>query len=162
MSNDTPTITVTRGKRSERSQKKKSTSAAQSQSSSGLGLPGSGALVSGLVRSVRSAWWAGLGMLAVARDAGSKIFDALVEEGKSWEQARREQAKERVRQLRRLANEGGAVEDVEERVREDVHGVLQRIGVPHRDDLEELHEQIDALGEKIEHLSQAVEETRDL
>lgn len=157
MSDEGPTITVTRGTKKDAPER--TSSADQSRpSSGGSGLPGPGTLVSGVVRGARAAWWAGLGMFAVARDAGANIFGALVEEGKSWEQARREEAKERVRQLRRLANERGTVEGVEKRVREEVDRVLQRIGVPRRSEVEGLRDQIDALGEKIDRLAKAVSE----
>lgn len=151
MSDKGPTITVTRGS-------KENAPEDQSRSSSGFGLPGLGTLVSGLVRGARNAWWAGLGVLAVAETVGSQVFDALVEEGKSWEQQRRERTEARFRQVQELAGDGETVEAVEERVREEVDTVLRRIGVPRRGDLEELHEQVDALRETIERLSESVEE----
>lgn len=160
MRDNGPTITVTRG--SKKKAPDRPSSEDRSRSSSGdVGLPGPGTLVSGVVRGVRTAWWARLGMFAVARDAGARIFDALVEEGKSWEQDRRERTESTARQVRAMTEEHGALRAAEERVREEVNDTLQRIGVPHRDDLEALHEQVDALNEKVERLSQVVEETRD-
>lgn len=158
MSDDGPTINVTRGSNRERRERAES-SGGRSRSSSGFGLPGPGALVSGAIRGVRNAWWAGLGILAVAREAGSKVFDALVEEGKSWEQAQRERREATVQQVQQLGDGEATVEAVEERVREEVNNVLQRVGVPHRDDVDELREQIDALTERIERLAQSIEET---
>jgi poly(hydroxyalkanoate) granule-associated protein len=155
MSDNEPTITVTRGKRKERSERKQSAARARS---SGWGLPGPGALVSGVVRGVRSAWWAGLGVFSVARDAGAQVFDAFVEEGKSWEQEERRRREATAQQVQRLANEEATVEAIEERVREEVNDVLHHAGVPHRDEVEELRTQIDTLGEKIEQLQNAVSE----
>lgn len=157
MSDDGPTITVTRGERRKNTERTKSSSAVRSQSS-GLSLPGPGTVVSGVVRGVRTAWWASLGVLVVAWDAGSQVFDALVEEGKSWEQARRTRRTERAQQVQRLTEENEAVQAVEERVRTEVNDVLQRVGVPHRDEVDELHAQIDALSDRIEHLAQSVED----
>jgi poly(hydroxyalkanoate) granule-associated protein len=156
MSDDKPTINVTRGKRNRRSRSKASSSAGSS-GSSGLGLPGPGAVISGAIRGAYNAWWAGLGVLAVARDVGSQVFDALVEEGKSWEQAQRKRREKRAKHVQQLTEESGAVDAVEDRIREEVNNALQRVGVPHRDDIDELHEQIDALSDRLERIAQSVE-----
>lgn len=112
----------------------------------------------GVVRGVRSAWWAGLGVFSVAREAGAQVFDAFVEEGKSWEQEERRRREATAQQVQRLANEEATVEAIEERVREEVNDVLHHAGVPHRDEVEDLRTQIEALGEKIEQLQNAVSE----
>jgi poly(hydroxyalkanoate) granule-associated protein len=159
MSNDKPKITVTRGKRTERSNRRKTSSAAN-RSSSGLGLPGPADVVTGVIRGARSAWWAGLGVFAVARDVGSKVFEALVEEGKSWEQVQRKRREETVQRVQTLAEESDAVEAVEERIRNEVNAALRRVGVPDRDEVDALREQIDTLGDKIERLQDAVSEAQ--
>ena len=152
MSDDEPTITVTRGTRSEQSKRKRSSSTDRSQSS-GFGLPGPGAVISGAVRGVRTAWWAGLGLVAAARDSGTQVFEALVEEGKSWEQAQRERREQVARQVQQRAEEDDdVVETIEERVRDEVNNALQRVGRPHRDEVDTLREQVDALSEKVERL----------
>ena len=152
MSDDEPTITVTRGTRSEQSKRKRSSSTDRSQSS-GFGLPGPGAVISGAVRGVRTAWWAGLGLVAAARDSGMQVFEALVEEGKSWEQAQRERREQVARQVQQRAEEDDdVVETIEERVRDEVNNALQRVGRPHRDEVDTLREQVDALSEKVERL----------
>jgi len=160
MSDNEPTITVTRGTRSEQSKRKRSSSTDRSQSS-GFGLPGPGAVISGAVRGVRTAWWAGLGLVAAARDSGTQVFEALVEEGKSWEQARRERTRTRSQQVQQLAEETEAVDVVEERMREEVGALLQQAGLPRRDDLEALRDRVDALSQKIEHLAQSVEDATE-
>lgn len=157
MSDDGPTINVTRGSNRERRERTES-SGGPSRSASGLGLPGPRALVSGAIRGVRNAWWAGLGAFAVARDAGAQVFDALVAEGKSWEQARRERTEARAQEVQRLTDEEATVEAIEDRVREEVNDVLQRIGVPHRDEVDDLRAQIDALSERIAQIRQIVED----
>jgi len=159
MSDDKPKITVTRGKRTERSNRRKKSSATN-RSSSGLGLPAPGDVVTGLVRGVQNAWWAGLGVVAVARSAGAQVFDALVEEGKSWEQEQRKRREETAQQVQTLAEESDAVEAVEERVRDEVNAALRRVGVPDRDEIDDLRDQINTLGDKIEHLQDAVSEAR--
>lgn len=156
MSDNDTTITVTRGSREERSQKKQSSSTTRSRSSD-LGLPGPGALVSGVVSGVRTAWWVGLGAFAVARKAGAQVFDALVEEGKSWEQARRERTEATARQVRTMTEENDALRTTEERVREEVNEALQRIGVPSRNDVDALREHVDSLADRIDALRAEIE-----
>ena len=158
MSDDGPTITVTRGERTERSDPRQSASSARSRSS-GWGLPGPGAVASSVVRGVRAAWWAGLGVVGAAQDAGTQVFDALVEEGRSWEQARRERTEATARRVQRMTDEPKVVQAVEERVQTDVNDILRRVGVPSRDDLEELRERVDALGARIEALARSIEES---
>ena len=160
MSNDKPKITVTRGKNSKRAKRSREASSANQSQSSGLGLPGPDEVVSGVVRGVRSAWWAGLGVVAVARDVGSTVFEALVEEGKSWEQVQRKRREETVQRVQTLAEESDAVEAVEERIRNEVNAALRRVGVSDRDEVDALREQIDTLGDKIERLQDAVSEAQ--
>ncbi len=158
MSDSGPTITITRGKRPEQADPKPSASSARSPSSGWGLLPGPGAVVSGLVRGARAAWWAGLGVVGAVQDAGTQVFDALVEEGRSWERARRERTEAMSRRVQRMTDEPKVVQAVEERVQADVNDILRRVGVPSRDDLEELRERVDALGARIEALARSIEE----
>ncbi|MEF8817069.1 MAG: phasin family protein [Salinibacter sp.] len=156
MSDNGPTITVTRGTRTERSRQKQSSSARSR--SSGWGLPGPGAVVAGVVGSVRAVWWAGLGAAATVRDAGAQVFDALVEEGKSWEQAERKRREQRARQVRTVTEERDALGEAEERLRGEVNTALRRVGLPSRDEVEELREEIGALADRVERLARTVDE----
>jgi len=154
MSDDqkTPTISVTRGQRTDRTSDR-------SASSSGSSWPGAMDVATGLVRGAQSLWWAGLGALSVAEEAGTQVFDALVEEGKSWEQARREEGPATVDRIETLTNESTrAVEAAEARVRDEVHAALRQLGVPRRRDVDELRDQIDALSEKLDRLAEAIED----
>jgi poly(hydroxyalkanoate) granule-associated protein len=157
MSDGSPKINVTRGKRADKEQKNRS-----SRSRRGSDLPGAMEMASGLARRAREMWLAGLGALSVAEEAGTQVFNALVEEGKSWEQERREQTQKTARQVERITEEGSrAVEAVEERVRDEVNDALRRIGVPHRDDVDDLRTQVDALSEKLDRLADAIAEQQE-
>jgi poly(hydroxyalkanoate) granule-associated protein len=158
MSDDnSPKINVTRGKK-KRSNKKKSSR----KKSAGSELPGAMEVASGLARRARNMWLAGLGALSVAEEASSQVFNALVEEGKSWEQERRKKTERTAQQVRSITEEGTqAVEAVEQRVRDEVNDALKQIGVPHRDDVQELRDQVDALSEKMDALADAVAEKRN-
>lgn len=119
-------------------------------------------LASRAVQGARSVWLAGLGVLSVAQETGAQVFDALVEEGKSWEQERREQTRTRARQVQTLADEGAqAVEAIEKRARAGIDGALRRVGVPRRQDLNELRGRVNALAEQLDRLADAVEKKQD-
>jgi poly(hydroxyalkanoate) granule-associated protein len=156
MSDDkSPKINVTRGKK-KRSKKK------SSKKSAGSDLPGAMEVASGLARRARNMWLAGLGALSVAEEAGTQVFNALVEEGKSWEQERRKTTQQTAKQVQSITEEGTqAVEAVEQRVRDEVNDALKQIGVPHRDDVQELRDQVDALSEKMDALADAVAEKQN-
>lgn len=149
-----PNINVTRGKK-ERTNNQTSSGKASSRSE----LPGAMEMASGLARGARNLWLAGLGALSVAEEAGTQVFDALIEEGKSWEQERRKQTEKTATQVQQLREDGAnAVEAVEDRVRDEVNDVLQRIGVPHRDDIDELRTQVNDLADKMDRLADAIAE----
>ena len=149
-----PTINVTRGRNKERGKSAREAT----PNADGPDLMG---LAAQVVQGARSMWLAGLGVLAVAQETGAQVFDALVDEGKSWEQARREQTETRRRQVKTLADEGAkAVEAVEERVRDEVDEALRRVGVPRRKDLDDLRGRVNDLAQKLDRLSKAVETKR--
>ena len=155
MSDDGPKINVTRGKRADKEKK-------SNQAQSGSSAPGAMEVATGLAQRAREMWLAGLGALSLAEEAGTKVFDALVEEGKSWEEQRRKQQKQTAEQVENLTEEGAkAIEAVEDRVRDEVNDALRRIGVPHRDDIDELRHQVDALSEKMDRLTDAIAEQQD-
>lgn len=158
MEEDKPTITVTRGakKAVEGEEPNEST-----RSATGIGIPGVGDVTSGLTRGVRNAWLAGLGVLSVAGEASSQVFNALVEEGKSWEQTEREQTQSTAREVQSLREEGRrTVETVEELARDEMDEMLKRMGVPRRSDLDELQAEVDELIQKVERLSRSIEEEK--
>lgn len=157
MSDDnSPKINVTRGKK-KRSKKKSS-----KKKSAGSDLPGAMEMASGLARRAREMWLAGLGALSVAEEAGTQVFNALVEEGKSWEQERRKKTQQTAKQVQSITEEGAqAVEAVEQRVRTEVNDALKQIGVPRRDDVQELRDQVDALSKKMDALADAVAEKKE-
>lgn len=143
-----PTINVTRGKREQRSNRSSSTKSSTS------GVPGPFDLLSSAVNSARSLWWAGLGTVSVVEEAGSTVFEALVEEGRSWEDAQRRRSEETAKRIEEWSKEGvRAVEAVEERVRVGVGETLHHVGVPRREDVDELREQIDTLADRLDRLS---------
>lgn len=155
MSEQSPQIRVTRGSKPQRRRRSPSTG----RRSFDVDASGPLGLVSGVIRGARTAWWVGLGVLSVAQDVGTKAFDALVEKGKTWKETQRERLDDRVHQLQEITRrERGLAGDVEQRIRSEVRAILRGIDVPHRDDFEELHAQVDRLREEVGRLAQTVEE----
>lgn len=98
-------------------------------------------------QSAQKIWLAGLGALAVAEQEGARMFDTLVERGRSWEG----RGKERMGEAR--AKVEHAVDDVEERVDARVAAALRRFGVPTRDEIHELTRRVEELNAKLETLN---------
>jgi poly(hydroxyalkanoate) granule-associated protein len=105
-------------------------------------------------------WLAGLGAFAKVSDEGARLFDTLVKEGEKIEERTRQSASTALAEVRESAGETrGAVADawdkVEQVFEERLARVLGRLGVPGRDDVQELVRRIDALQVHIEELRQA-------
>lgn len=114
-----------------------------------------------IMDSAQQIWLAGLGAFAKAQDEGTRLFDALVKEGMSLEQKTRKIATGKAEELR------GAVEttvgqvreratdtwDKLEKVFEDrVQRALGRLGVPGRDELQDLIDRVDQLNASIRNM----------
>lgn len=159
-----PTINVTRG---ERKPRRAAASERETRESGGGWSAGLGALPMGLARNARDVWLAGLGALAVVEDQGTKLFRALVEEGKTWEQERREGTEATLWQVAtetdraETATSEAIDEQVVHRMRQGVDAALARAGVPTRAALDDLHGQVDALAQKADRLAEQLEATGD-
>lgn len=117
----------------------------------------------------RQVWLAGLGAFARAQEEGSKIFDTLVQEGQAVDAQMKkvvsdktdqmkggiEAVKDKVEEIRDKASDGWS--KLEEVFQSRVARALGRLGVPTRDDIQQLFQQVDLLTQNIQELSQAVE-----
>jgi poly(hydroxyalkanoate) granule-associated protein len=99
-------------------------------------------------------WLAGLGAFAKTQEESEKLFQTLVKEGEAVEkrakktaEARFEEAKGKVVEFRGKANQ--QFERLEELFQERVAQVLNRLGVPTQDDIQELSKRVEALNESI-------------
>lgn len=107
-------------------------------------------------------WLAGLGAFAKVGEEGGKLFDTLVEEGEKVEERTRAAASGQLEAAREKADETrGKVADtwdkVEQIFEERLARVLGGLGVPSRDDVQELTRQVEALQTHIEALRQTRE-----
>ncbi|HHW76132.1 MAG TPA: phasin family protein [Xanthomonadaceae bacterium] len=99
-------------------------------------------------------WLAGLGAYAKTQEEGEKLFQSLVKEGEKVEkQARKaaevrlEEAKSKVVEFRGKASQ--QFDRLEELFQERVAQVLNRLGVPTQEDIQELTKRVEALNESI-------------
>lgn len=108
----------------------------------------------GLAESAQHIWLAGVGAFQRAQHEGSKLFDALVKEGSSFETTTRKLATGRVDAVRDAVEERvGTVREravdtwdrLEKVFEERVQRALTRLGVPGREDLAELTARVDEL-----------------
>lgn len=113
----------------------------------------------------RQIWLAGLGAFARAQNEGGKFFEILVEEGQAVDARMREATDERiesceveimkgkVEEIREKAT--GAWNKLEKVFQARVARALSRLGVPSRDDIQQLFRQIDLLSQNVQELAQA-------
>ena len=99
-------------------------------------------------------WLAGLGAFAKTQEEGEKLFQSLVKEGEKVEkqakkiaEARFEDAKGKVVEFRGKASQ--QFDRLEELFQERVAQVLNRLGVPTQEDIQELTKRVEALNESI-------------
>ena len=104
-------------------------------------------------------WLAGLGAFAKTQEEGEKLFQSLVKEGEKIERQARKAAEARIAEARNKVVEfrGKAnqqIDRLEELFQERVAQVLNRLGVPSREDIQELSRRVEALNESILALKQ--------
>lgn len=111
-----------------------------------------------LSESAQQIWLAGVGAFGRAQAEGTKLFEALVNEGVSLEQSARRFAGDRAHVVRDVmeSSVGQAREravgtwDRLEKVFEDrVQRALVKLGVPNRDDIAALVDRVDALNAEL-------------
>jgi len=114
--------------------------------------------------SAQQIWLAGLGAFAKAQAEGSKVFDALVKEGKSINSRTRKVAESKVTEMTttlgkmatKATNQATGSWDKLEQVFEDrVARALNRIGVPTNKDINNLAKRVEELTASVQKLSRA-------
>lgn len=102
--------------------------------------------------SAHQIWLAGLGALSLAEDQSGKLFKALVKRGKGFEDA----TKDRIDEVRAKLDVRKAANNVVDRISDtfddSVNGVLVRLGIPSK-------KEIEGLTKRVERLTKTIEET---
>ncbi len=95
-------------------------------------------------------WLAGLGALSMAEDESGKIFKTLVHRGKAFEAAGKDRLVE-VRErfdVRKAAS--NTVDRITENLDEGMNGVLNRLGLPTKREIEGLSKRVERLTKTLE------------
>lgn len=100
-----------------------------------------------LRNSAHQVWLAGLGALASAGEEGEKLFKRLVERGETLET----EGQEKVNQAQTVIS--SAWSDLESGLDQRITSVLQQVGVPSRDEIQQLTRRVEELNSKIEALN---------
>ena len=154
MSDTTPSINITRGKKSEDE---------LSSSTDASTMPDALSMASGLAEGARTIWLAGLGAVSMAEELGAKTFETLVSEGKSWEaenaQSTPTDAEDGGVSAMDQLRKGGAqaVASIERRVREEVSDMMTQMGVPRRQDVDALRNEVRQLSDKVDQLAETLD-----
>ena len=110
----------------------------------------------------RQAWWATLGLVAVAGEQAGKLINALVDKGKEVEPSVSDAFKKAGDQLSHAAGKVGArvrsamdrgAGAAESAVDERVAAALHRMGFPTKEDVQAIAERIDALAARLEEMA---------
>ena len=114
----------------------------------------------------REIWLAGLGALSRLEQEGDKVFEALVERGKDYEDKKSKQFQEATENFREQQKSltqdvsqrlDDATKSVEKAVSDTLSGTLGRIGVPTRNEVRGLSRRVGELSEKLDALSQMLD-----
>jgi poly(hydroxyalkanoate) granule-associated protein len=136
---------------------------AEDKAGTGAGLLDS-QLANAVKESAQQIWLAGMGAFAKAQQEGSKVFEALVQEGMSLQRKTQTAAEERIGDMTNrmtamaegVTNKAGQHWDKLEAIFEDrVSKALGRLGVPSGKDIDALIARIDDLSAKVATLSKA-------
>ena len=103
--------------------------------------------------SAQKIWLAGLGAFERARAEGPRVFDTLVEQGKSLGGQAREAADQALRSLKESASgASGRFDKLEQVFEERVQRSLKRLGVLTRDEVAELNQGVRDLADQMREL----------
>ncbi|MEZ5510183.1 MAG: phasin family protein [Gammaproteobacteria bacterium] len=115
--------------------------------------------------SANQIWLAGLGAYSKAEQEGSKLFEALVQDGEKLEAKTRSLvdkplnvAKETVETVRARAT--GSWEKVEKAFDQRVSRALHRLNIPTRADVDQLNERIAKLAAEVQRVTELVEKRK--
>ncbi|WEK31414.1 MAG: phasin family protein [Candidatus Pseudomonas phytovorans] len=120
--------------------------------------------VGGIEKYSRKIWLAGLGIYSKVDQDGPKLFDALVKDGEKAEKQAKKTAEEvadtakssttsRVSGVKDRAL--GKWSELEEAFDKRLNSAISRLGVPSRNEIKALHQQVDSLTKQIEKLTGA-------
>lgn len=112
-----------------------------------------GGISRSVIGSARLIWLAGVGAFAKAEAEGSRLFEALVEEGEAVEARTKGVAEEEMAKTKTKGSD--SLEKLEEMFKDRVSRVLNQLGVPTYSDIQNLSKQVELLDKSIKELTAA-------
>lgn len=111
----------------------------------------------GVRESAQHIWLAGIGAFSLAQKEGSKVFDALVDEGRKLDTRTRKAAEDHADTIKESARDAktkavGNLDKLEQIFQDRVSRALKALGVPTHRELEDLMKRIDELGKSVDEL----------
>ena len=101
------------------------------------------------VRNVgRNAYYAGVGVYAMAEEETKSVYDRLVDKGRTYDEKRPDVVKIAGDRLRETGRK------VEDRVEDTVSKSLHRVGVPSRDEIRTLIDRVESLTAKVDSINE--------
>ena len=107
-----------------------------------------------LKESAHRIWLAGLGALAAAGEEGTKMFDRLVDRGREYEARGRDEARKQYEGAK--ASTDDILKTWSDKLDESVTKALHRMGVPSREEIQNLTRRVEELNAKVEMLKPRV------
>jgi poly(hydroxyalkanoate) granule-associated protein len=115
-------------------------------------------LSQGVMNFTHQVWLAGLGAFSMIEEEGGKLFENLVKEGEKFEARAKKLAddkvegvKDNVEEMRDKATD--TWDKVEEVFESRMASILNRLGIPTSDDIEDLSKRVEALQESVKKLT---------
>ncbi len=114
--------------------------------------------IGGVEKYSRKIWLAGLGIYSKIDQDGAKLFDSLVKDGeKAEKQAKKEAGAAKSATTSRVSDVKdralGKWSELEEAFDKRLNGAISRLGVPSRNEIKALHQQVEHLTQQIEKLT---------
>jgi len=106
-----------------------------------------------LFESTRRIWLAGLGTLSVVEEESTEIFDQLIKKGRLVEEKGRQRMSKTKAEIESGTEE--LSEELAEKLDRQVSGVLQKLGVPSRAQVQDLTQRVEQLSEQVDRLAPA-------
>ena len=103
--------------------------------------------------SAEQIWLAGLGAFSKAQEEGTKVFDALIREGEAIQKKTRKVTEDKVTEM--AAKATGTWDKLEQVFENRVARSLNSLGVPTKDDVEQLAKRVAELKAEVEKLNRA-------
>lgn len=103
--------------------------------------------------SAHQIWLAGLGAFSKAQEEGNKLFETLVKEGQEVEARTKKVSEDSVEEAR--VKTAGTWDKLEQVFEDRVSRALNQLGVPTRNDIQELADRVEELSRNVKELTKA-------